>query len=332
MLLIFYGPDNYSRAEAVRLLKQELDADNMLSTNTTTLDGARVTPAELFQVCDTVPFLAAHRLAIVSDLLGRAQAQRPRSRGGRPRTEVASGWDPDELAAYVSRLPPTTTLLLLDAALREDNPLLRALKPLGKVRFFAQPGPDETAAWIRRRAADLGAAFEPRAVTVLAQLATGNLWVLSGEVDKLALYATGRAVTESDVRQMVAAAQESNIFSMVDAIVEGRLEPALRQVRVLMQSGAAGPYLITMIARQYRQLIVVQDLTQARTAPAEIARAAEIRSEGLMRRLQQQLRRWNPTRLQTAYERILAADLSIKRGEADEEVALELLVGDLVTT
>jgi DNA polymerase-3 subunit delta len=330
MLRIFYGPDTYSRTEAVRSLKRELDGDGMLSANTATLDGSKLSLAELRAICDTVPFLAAHRLVIVSDLLVRGQAQRPWGRSGRGQAE-AGGADMLALAEYVPRMPPSTTLLLLDGAVRDDSPLLRALRPLGEVRVFRQLGPDETGEWIQRRARDLNARFEPRALRALVELAGGNLWGLAGEVDKLALYASGRPVTEADVRLMVAGAQESNIFAMVDAIVDGQPEPALRQLRLLLQGGAAGPYLITMIARAYRQLLLVEALTRSGASSEAISRAAEVRSEGLLRRLRQQARRWSPARLQRAYERILAADLSIKRGEADEDTALELLVGELAS-
>jgi DNA polymerase III delta subunit len=49
----------------------------------------------------------------------------------------------------------------------------------------------------------------------------------------------------------------------------------------------------------------------------------------VLRRVTQQGRRFGAERLLHAFERILEADLSIKRGEADENVALELLVTDL---
>lgn len=326
MLRMYYGPDTYSRNESVTQLKHELDADGMLSANTSILDAARLELPELTAVCSTVPFLAAHRLVIVSDLLARAQTPRPRSSRS---ASAQAGSDWGELAAFLPSMPASTTLLLLDGAVRDDNPLLRALRPLAEVRRFAPLSREETEDWIRRRALNAGTRIEPRALVALLDLAGTNLWTLSGEVDKLTLYALGRAVTEADVRLLVAAAQESNVFTMVDAILDGRAEPALRHLRLLFQGGAAGPYLITMIARQYRQLIIVQDLMQARAAAPEISRAAELRSEGQLRRLQQQARRWSAGRLQAAYERVLAADLSIKRGETDEETALELLVAEL---
>jgi hypothetical protein len=43
----------------------------MLATNTDVLDGRAVTPDQLAAICDTVPFLASHRLVVVEGLLAR---------------------------------------------------------------------------------------------------------------------------------------------------------------------------------------------------------------------------------------------------------------------
>ena len=335
MLYIFYGPDTFSRGEAVKELQRNLDDDGMLSTNTVSLDGSRVTYAELIAICNTIPFLSTHRLVIATGLLARAHP--PAAPSGRVRNtarhaqEPASGGGFMDLPEAVPQMPSTTVLLLLEGAIRADVPLFQALRPLGETRPFPQLGAAEIADWVRQRARSLDATFEPRAVQALVELSGANLWSLAGEVDKLSLYASGRPVREEDVRRLVAAAQESNVFALVDAVLDGRLDVALNQLRLLLQGGAAGPYLITMIARQYRQILLIQDLTRSGMPAAAIMRSAEIRSENALRRLRLQAQRWSPARLQAAYERILTADRSIKRGEASEDVALELLVGDLTT-
>jgi DNA polymerase-3 subunit delta len=331
MLRIYYGPDTYSRAQAVAELKAEHDTDGMLSTNTVTFDGAHLDTPALLATCDTVPFLAAHRLVVVTDLIVQAQSRAGRGCDRRPPPEGQAGSGLDSLAQYIPRMPQTTTLLLLDGLLRENNSLLRSLSPMAEVRLFPLLGEQQLLAWVAARTRALGAAFEPRAASLLVQsVRAGDLWTLAAEVDKLSLFAAGRTITESDVRLLVQAAQESNVFAMVDAIVARRLDASLRQLRFLLQEGAAGPYLITMIARQFRQLIIAEDLGAAGATISSIAQATEIRSDALLRRVTQQARRLGPVCLKLAYERILEADLAIKRGELDEGVALELLVAALV--
>lgn len=332
MLHIFYGADTYSRSEAVNRLKQELDDGGMLSANTVSFDGAQVDMAVLMATCDTVPFLAGHRLVIVTDLLGQARARPARSRNARRgRTEAGAGAAVEELADYVPRLPATTTLVLLEGDLRDDNPQLALLRPLARLQAFPRLTDRRLEEWVRARARALGATFDPAAVRLLVQSVHADLWTMAGEVDKLSLYAAGRAVTEDDVRALVAAAQESNIFALVDAIAEGRGGQALLQLDRLIQHGAAGPYVLTMIARLYRQLIIAEDMLKAGSSPAAIASAADIRSESALRRLLTQARRVDAPVLQQRLERVLETDLEIKRGEADERVALQILVAELAT-
>src|SRR3990172_4320205 len=113
MLYIFFGPDSFSCREALRQLKAELDSDGMLDAGTVTFDARQVTPQELIAACDTLPFLSPHRLVIVEGLLQLA-TEGPRGRRSRRRSGDAPSGPWRALAGYVDRMPPTTTLVLLD--------------------------------------------------------------------------------------------------------------------------------------------------------------------------------------------------------------------------
>ena len=254
MLRIYYGPDTYSRAEAIAELKAELDSDGMLSANTSQFDGAELDLAALLATCDTVPFLSPNRLVIVNNLLGQTPPRRTRQRAPRRSSEGADPLRGEELAAYIPRMPSTTTLLLLEGALRPDNGLLQTLTPLAaQTRAFPHLQGQQLLSWISARALKVNSQIEPRAAVLLAEGLGGDLWVLAGEIEKLSLFAAGRTIAEADVRSMVSATQESNVFAMVDATVAGRPGEALRQLRLLLNDGAAPAYIIAMVARQYRQ-------------------------------------------------------------------------------
>ncbi|MEE8370378.1 MAG: hypothetical protein V3S00_06390, partial [Dehalococcoidia bacterium] len=69
MLYIFYGPDSFSRREALRELTAALDSDGMLQSSTTLFDGRQVTPQEVVAACNSAPFFSTNRLVIVEGLL-----------------------------------------------------------------------------------------------------------------------------------------------------------------------------------------------------------------------------------------------------------------------
>ncbi len=331
MFRIFNGPDSFSLTEALSSFRQSLDSDGMLSTNTAEFDGRAVTLSELMSACDTVPFLAAHRLVIVNGLLAAQEAKKPvRS----SRSKRAGGSDADaspwgQLPDYVRRLPVTTELVLVDAVIRDTNPLFAALRPLAEVRAFGAMDKERLQEWIAVRVKARKAAIQPRAAAALAEAVGSNLWQMNNEIDKLALYAFERPIEVADVRRMVSVSPAGTVFNLTDAIMAGQGGEALRLVRQLMDSGAAGPQLLALIVRQFRQLVLAQDLVRRATPRPEIARKLESRSDWALGKLLDQARRFPATRLEQGYRRILEADLNIKRGIQDEDTALELLVAEL---
>lgn len=332
MLHIFYGPDSFSLGEALASLRRSLDSDGMLSANTAQFDGRTVTPVELMSACDTVPFLAARRLVIVEGLLAAQEAaKRPvrQDRGKRPAGADAGGSPWSALPEYARRLPETTELVLLDAAIKDANPLFTALRPLAEVHAFAAMDRERLQEWIAARVKARKAAIQPRAAAVLAEAVGSNLWQMHNEIDKLALYAYDRPIEVADVRRMVSVTPTGSVFNLTDAIMAGQGSEAIRLVRQLMDSGSAGPQLLALIVRQFRQLVLAQDLVRRQVPRPEIARKLESRSDWVLGKLLDQARRYPAAKLEAGYRRIFEADLNIKRGIQDEETALELLVAEL---
>lgn len=327
MLHIFHGRDDFSQREALAALREGLDSDGMLASNTTIVDGRTVTPEELLALCQTVPFLSSHRLIVVEGLLGRFDWRERRGRRGRPRRgEELGPWR--AAAEGLARLPESTTLVLLEGDVSQNNPLLGLLAPAADVREFRPLPRGDVAAWIARRAAGLGLAIAPRAVALLASLGGSDLWTLSRELEKLAAYADGRQVEEEDVRTLVSAVREASVFAAADALIEGRTKDALAIVRRHLTEGAAPQGLLAVLTRHYRHLVLARGMLAAGAAPAQIGARLDVPSFAAERILRW-APRYSPARLREAYRRLLDADLSIKRGLCDDETALLLLVEDL---
>jgi DNA polymerase-3 subunit delta len=328
MLHIFYGLDDFSQGEALNALKQRLDTDGLLASNTTLVDGRTVTSGELLALCQTFPFLSAHRLIVVEGLLGRFEPPAGRGRRGRRQgtRENMAPWQ--ALADGLAAMPESTSVVLRDREVQPQNPLLRLLQPLAEVREFRRLSRGDVPAWIVQRARQRELTIAPRAVALLASLVGNDLWTLSNELEKLAAYADGRQVEEEDVRALVSSIREANVFAMADALTEGRTEDAADLIRRLLEEGEPPQRLLAVIARHYRHLIVAKDLLGGRLPPPQIGARLGVPGFALERILRQ-VPRYSMARLKAAMGRILEADLSIKRGLCDEETALHLLVQDL---
>jgi len=331
MLYILHGRDDFSRRAELGRIKASLDPDGMLTTNTDVLDGREVTLEQLNAICGTVPFLGNHRLVVVEGLLGRFEApDRPRRGGARPRR----GPGPElerwlTLAEGVQGLPASTTLIFLDDELSAGNPLFDALRPQAEVIEFRILKPGAVLQWVLERAQRQGVDISPTAAKLLAELVGNNLWVLANELDKLAAYAQGRRIEGADVKALVSAARDINVFAMVDAVVERRAPVALRLLRQQVAQGTDSGYLLAMVVRQYRLIIQAKELSQSGITSQEIGQRLGIGSEFVLQKVLDQADRYSLSRLKVAYRRLLEADEAVKRGRYNDELALELLVHDL---
>lgn len=326
MITVFYGKDDFSAHEALDALRAELDADGALGDNTTRVDGASAKPDELLAVCQTLPFLSARRLVVVHGLLRRFESQQGPRRGRRKTPAALGAWE--AFAGALAELPEATALVFMEGDISGENPFLKALPPDTRKQVFAPLKQGEVAMWIKRRAERHSVALDARAIAALAALVGNQLWALDGEIQKLGVYAGGGAVTEEDVRALVSFAREPSVFAMVDATIEGRPRDALDLLQRLLAEGEPPQRLLTMVARQYRLLIQTKELMGKRLRAPEIA--GRLRMKGFAaQKLIQQAPAYSIERLRTAYRMLLDADLSIKRGQFDEETALQLLLVEL---
>lgn len=331
MIYLLYGGDDFSLGEKLASLKEDVEPAEMRDFNITLLEGAEVTFDRLRSTCDTVPFMADKRMVVVDGLLTSFEARgafRTGTRGASQPVRSLGEWD--KLSDYLRQVPETTVLAFTDRRLTESNPLLAGIRPLAKVLTFPLPTGPELRQWIVRRAAMGGIEIEPRAVQALADNVGSDLRVIDSELQKLALYRWGHVVMLQDVREMVANVREANIFAAVDAALEGRSGVAIRMMHQLLDSGRPATYLITMMARQVRLLLLAKELKARGVAHTDMGRRLSLSGYPLRKTLEQE-RRFTRHRLARAYHGILEADLSIKTGETDEQLAVDLLVAELAS-
>ena len=320
MIYLIYGDDSLSVEEMLASLRADAGADELYDVSTTTLDGASVSFAELEAAWSTIPFLADRRTVMVRGLLARME----RGRGGSTR----SGGIDEEWADIGERLaivPESSDVIFVDAAVNRGNPLLRAIRPLAQVHEFRLPSVREMPGWVRQRADRLGAAIEPSAISALVDAIGNDTRLIDMELQKLALYRSDGMIRRQDVEAMVSYVREANIFAAVDATLEGRAGIALRLVHQLLDAGRPPTYLITMLARQMRFLIVAKDMKARGFQQDEIGRKLAISGYPLTKTMQQE-GRFDAVRLVEIHRRLIEADLSIKTGAADEEMALDALI------
>ncbi len=323
---VIYG-DSFLVAERLGRVKAEAGAGDLMDSNRHVVSAARARPDEVLAMCNSLPFLDTMRLVEIEGVLAAQQGSGGGRRSGRRAASASGVWT--QLADSVPSLPTTTLLIFVDGDVQQSNPLLRSLSEHCTIHRETTPNGQALLQWIKGRAEDKGSSITPPAMQVMAELVGGDLWTIDRELEKLSLYATGRSITDADVRAMVPYAQEANIFAAVDSIMDGRPGPALRSVMQLMEDGQEPLYIIAMIERQLRLIALARDLTDRGVAQPDLGRRMGTNSDFVVRKTLTQARRLTLSQIRSRYRRVLESDLAIKQGRLEPALSLQLLVADL---
>ncbi len=332
MLYILAGPDDFSRAEALAEIKNGLGDASMLSSNTSIFDGKKVTPGELAVVCQAIPFLSEKRLIIIEGLLERFSSDAPKSKGKRTTRASTKQNDIDSFINIFTSLPESTIVVLVDGETGKNNPLFDGILLKAKVNSFPLLKGEKLMQWIKKRVAKEGGKISPEAVRLLEKQVGGDLWVMSGEIAKLATYALGRQIEEDDVNRLVGYIRQANIFNMVDAVLGFKAGAGQQMLQQLMQEGMAPPQILFMISRQVRLMIQVKAMLKERKAQLEIQTKLGLNNEFVWQKTLEQTNMYSFDRLKELYHKLLDTDIAIKTGKYNDELALNILIAEMCST
>ncbi len=327
MIYVFHGDDNFSIHETLRELRSRLSGNNpALDLNISEIDGRRLTVGELEGAASAMPFLGDRRLVIVEGLLARCN----------PKGEEAAGKDfAAALTTYLPRVPDTTRLVFADAKLHGNNPVLKwAGKAAASgseivVRLFESPKVAALPAWLRKRAGTRGGSLDPAAASALAEAqnpdGTDDLRLADSELEKLLTYAADRAVTEADVRLLVAPIGLDSIFELMDAMADRNGAKATGALHRYLDAGEPPLRILALVARQVRLLTLTRGLADAGAGPRDYAARLPVPSF-VVPKLQRQARRFTMATLIEAVSGLAALDAAIKTGRIDAGLALDVFV------
>ena len=325
MIYLIYGDDEVGVEEELRSMKAAASPDGLGDINVTSLDAQALSPDELTAAAFTVPFMAERRLVIVKRLLSRFETRTPSRSGASGRQEVKPWTD---LAGQLGDLPATTDLVFADGPVGRGNPLLRKLRPMAQERVFQLPRGNELSQWVVQRASVHGVEIEPGAAAALAEAVGRQPMILDSELKKLALSRDGQRIRQEDVQRMVVYVREATIFQAVDAVVESRTGDAIRMVQQIVDGGQPASYVIIMIARQVRLLLLAKEMRAQRVSPREMGQRLNLPGFAADR-VQRQESKLTYERLTRMHRQLVDTDLAMKTTGVDEQLALELLIAEM---
>lgn len=338
-LAFYWGDDDLAAGRAVEALATAIAAEAGGPPDRWTLRGDRnAAAAQLGQLRERVTsgaLFGGGTLAVIAN----------------PGALTVRGEDREALLAVLPLVAPGSAVVVLEstpsgAKAPGQARLATAIGALGgEVRQFAAPKAGQLAAWIEAAARDRGVSLGPGAARELAARLGGFVTEADAdrrnqtraailELDKLALFRPGGAVSADDVRAVVAEAVPGSVWAFSDAV---GLREGARAIGLLERLAPATPepVLLAVLHRRLRELVDVADRLAAGTPVNGLGRALGMnpyRAE----KLAGQARRWTAAELQDAMDGLLALDAVVKGApgiggsDAQRRLAFTLWIVDRV--
>jgi DNA polymerase-3 subunit delta len=193
--------------------------------------------------------------------------------------------------------------------------------------------PREAVAWLRSRLKRLEAQASDDILYELVALHEGNLSLIEGELEKLALYVgPGGRIDRRVVERVGADSGGGNIFKFCDFLGLGQPVPALEILDRLQQNRVKGVSILGLVARQYRLLCRLRECEISprpdRTQERRLAKELGVQ-DFVVRNLLPQLEGIDRSFFARAFAILSRVDRALKGSGIPEEILLSQMVLNL---
>ncbi|WP_040208089.1 DNA polymerase III subunit delta [Neobacillus jeddahensis] len=230
--------------------------------------------------------------------------------------------------AYLKEPAPYTVLVISAPyeKLDERKRITKELKKCAEVVEAKKLNEHELKGWVKERAKSSGIEFEGNAIDQLLALVGTNMFMITSEVDKLALYAAEqKKIDVSLVEKLVARSLEQNIFTLIEKVVQRRLDEALRIYYDLLKQNEEPIKILALLSGQFRLIYQVKELSRRGYGQQQIAGYLKTHPFRVKLALGQ-ANKFTDEELAHLMELLAEADYQMKTGGMNKSLLIEMLL------
>jgi DNA polymerase III subunit delta len=328
---LFLGPEAYRRRQAREALVQAVlgvpDANSLAQ-----YDLAESALEEAIDDARSLSLFAAERLIYV----GNAEAALPKTRADEEGEQSESAGDSGgALVAYLKD-PTPDVVLLLDAARfdfegedkRKQERVRKFYSAVREVVEFRRATADEARMEAQAMARRAGVRIDAGTVDLLVEALGADLGRLQIEIEKMALYAGGRPITEEDVAALAPDARSTTIFALVGAVGRRDRSRSLEILNELIRDGEYLPLALAFLSSQFRAALVAKEagLRSPQQIQGHFTRLGVQMWGSRAEQVYQTVARFNKSQLEHAMELIFAADRDLRSARPDDRLIMEQFI------
>jgi DNA polymerase-3 subunit delta len=284
------------------------------------LDGGAASPAMAAAAALEGNLFGGARLVLVKNIswleaAGKTTAKKPEDK------DITA-----PLLAYLEAPNPDTCLALtVRGSVDKRRKLVQIIQKTGRLIECATPKGVERDNWLNNRFKAAGIKADRRAVAHIS-VSCANLSQMATEADKLILYCADKGeINLEDAQALVAESSLLTVFELTDAAAAKNAAKACACYRRLLRQGEEEQKIFALLAMQFRNMLLTQDLQKCGRKPAEIAKELSLHPY-VVEKCAAATRTFSQRQLIKSLEMLLAADISQKSGKGEMEDLLETVI------
>ena len=242
----------------------------------------------------------------------------------------------EALGNYLADPSPSTVLIIVADELNGNRKITKLLKKHAQTIEFKKLDDRELSNWVRKQFDEKKARIDDLAARRLMELVGSDLRRLTNEIEKLCAAAIpSDVVTFELVEALVPNVNQVDNFALIDAIISGRGNHALRVLKKVLDDGAEPVMLLGLLSSNIRRLLM------AKTMMDRGDDSREVKSILRMPWQQQEeflaaARRADSGRLMSVFDRLAKTDIAMKTslgggGDQGTRMQIEVLVCEMTT-
>ncbi|MFD2612694.1 DNA polymerase III subunit delta [Paenibacillus gansuensis] len=313
-----YGSEKYQMDEFLAYLTGQLIEPEYMDFALSKFELSETRLDDVLDDAETPPFLAPRKVVVAKDAVFFT--------GAKDSSKVEHRVD--RLLEYIAKPSESSVIVFTVSAdkLDERKKIVKQLKERGGVVPFQPLSAEELVQWVMRRAEKLKCRMDRTSADRLILNAGTSLQALSREMEKLSLFVgEGGAVTEEVIESMVVRTTEQNVFLLIEEIAQLRVQRAMSIFYDLLKQREEPIKLIALIARQFRIILQVKELTHQGYSQQQSASQLALHPYAV-KIAAEQGRRFETKRLAGILSELAELDYRMKSGKIDKVLGLELFL------
>ncbi|MFD1335414.1 DNA polymerase III subunit delta [Oceanobacillus iheyensis] len=315
-----FGTESYFLEELKQaLIKQVLNGD---TSNLSLYDLNEMPIQEVLTDAETFPFFEEKKLIIATN------ASFLKARPDKLSFEHNTSY----LEDYVQN-PPDYTVLLIIAPyekLDERKKITKQLKNNSQLVDCQEIKEQDARKWLESIISKNNITMDAKAKDMLEAEVATNIQLLQSEIEKMALYVgEGGHVSEEDAQRLISHTPTSTSLAMVDAVMHGEIQRAMRIYKDLEKMNEDPIAMIGLLSYQFRMILRVKLMKQKGYTQFQMQKQIGAHPYVIKIAMSRE-KKISQDKLEQIIQRLAETDSVMKQGKMEKSLAFELLLMELI--